>query len=232
MSLMIAHEQGLDVRVVAHGSSSPGRGSEQGALLVLPDSDIQSAADLEGRTVAVNSLESLTEVMVRDAIATEGGDPDAVELVELSLGDMQAALENGDVDAITTFEPFTTIGEQDGARSVYQIFDLTESGRTFIAGYFTSGAFAEENPDLVEAFTAAIGESLDFAEENPDEVRAIVPTYLDLDQSIIDEMAMPLFGSEMDIDGAQELADIVTDYGVLEQPMDVREFFVLPEGAE
>jgi NitT/TauT family transport system substrate-binding protein len=221
-SLLVAREKKLDVVAVAHGSSSPGTGSEQGLLSVAKDSDIKNAAGLEGKTVAVNSVESLTEVMVRDAVARDGGDPKAVKVVEMKLGDMPAALSAGRVDAVATFEPFSTIVKKSGARTVSHLFDLTDDGETLIGTYFTSGRYAKECADTTAKFAVAMGEALDYAAGNPDEVRAITGTYLELDPNVRDAMAMPKFGSELGVDDAQDIIDKSLKYGLIKSaiPLD------------
>lgn len=221
-SLLVAREKKLDVVAVAHGSSSPGTGSEQGGLLVTEGSDIQDAAGLEGKTVAVNSVESLTEVMVRDAVARDGGDPDAVKVVEMKLGDMPAALSVGEIDAIATYEPFTTISKQSDARVISHLFDITDDGETLISAYFTSGGYAKECADVTADFAAAMGEALDYAEANPDEVRAITDSYLELDPTVRDAMAVPKFGSELAEDDVQDIIDESLKYGLIkaEVPID------------
>lgn len=222
-SLLVAREKTLDVVAVAHGSSSPGTGSEQGGLSVAEGSDITDAAGLEGKTVAVNSVESLTEVMVRDAVARDGGDPDAVKVVEMKLGDMPAALGAGEVDAIATFEPFTTIGKKSGARLVSHLFDITDDGETLISAYFTNGTYAKECGEITADFAAAMGEALDYAEENPDEVRAITDTYLELDPAVRDDMAIPKFGSELAEDDVQDIIDEALKYGLIKNEVPIDE---------
>jgi NitT/TauT family transport system substrate-binding protein len=225
VSLLVAREEGLDVRAVTHGSSSPGRQAGTGVVLVGADSPIQDAADLEGKTVAVNSLASLTEVMVHAAIERDGGDPAKVTLVELPVSDMVSALQRGEVDAITEYEPFVTIAEQAGARPVAYTFDLTETD-TLIASYFTSGALAEQDPELVETFRTAMNEALDFAEENPDAVREAVDSYMELDPAVTAELTLPGFGSELDGEALEEIAGIARSRGLLDEEPQVDQLLV------
>ncbi|MGY1631821.1 ABC transporter substrate-binding protein [Geodermatophilus sp. SYSU D01186] len=225
VSLLKAREEGLDVRAVTHGSSSPGRQAGTGLILVGGDSPVQDAADLEGKTVAVNSLASLTEVMVHAAIERAGGDPAKVTLVELPVSDMIPALERGEVDAITEYEPFGTIAKQAGARPVAYTFDLTETD-TLIASYFTSGTLAEQDPELVETFKAAMNEALDFAQDHPEAVREAVDSYMDLDPAVTAELTLPGFGSDLDQDALREIAGIARERGLLEEEPQVEQLLV------
>lgn len=222
VSLLIARERGLDVRIVTHGSSSPGREAGTGVILVGKSSPIQDAADLMGKKVAVNSLRSLTEIMVLAAIERAGGDPSASTLVELPVSDMVAALEGGQVDAITAFEPFVTIAKEGGARPVAYTFDLTKTD-TLVAAYFSSGKLVKQDPKLVKDFQAAMNEALDFAEKNPDAVRKAVNSYMKLDPGITAKLTLPRFGSELDQEALQEIAGIARQRGLLKQDPKVEE---------
>ena len=72
-------------------------------LLTVPeDSDIQSPADLEGRSVGVSELSGGEVPVVRGMIASAGLDPDTdVEIVPIGTGTALAvqAIDNGTVDA-------------------------------------------------------------------------------------------------------------------------------------
>ena len=62
-------------------------------------SSIRSAKELEGQTVAVGTLVSLTSVSLRMWLAQNGADPAKVQFIEMKFGEMPAALERGTVAA-------------------------------------------------------------------------------------------------------------------------------------
>src|SRR3712207_6759878 len=95
-SRLLARSQGLPVKVIAPGGSSTGEvGADYGAVVVKPDSGIADAAGLAGRRVAVNTLRNISDTSIRESVRVAGGDPDAVEFVEMPLPDMAAALSAG-----------------------------------------------------------------------------------------------------------------------------------------
>ena len=74
VSLLLAAGKGVPIRTIAGGTSAKDEGEDFGALLIRGRGDIREAADLEGKTVAVNTLENITEVVVKAALEKEGVD--------------------------------------------------------------------------------------------------------------------------------------------------------------
>ena len=176
-SILLASSEGLPLRIVANGVSSTADPATDFSAVVVPGgSDIQSVADLEGRRVADNNLKNIGEVTIRKGIEDAGGDGSNVEFVELPFPEMPAAVAGGNVDAAWVVEPFVTVATGQGVCLVFYPFaepieDLT------VAMYFTLEPTIQEKPELVDAFQAAINESLEYANSNPDEVRRILLTY-------------------------------------------------------
>ena len=219
-SLMVARDQGLPLKVVAPGNSSTGEDPDFSAVVVKDDSPIQSAKDLAGKTVAVNTLKNVGDTTVRESIRKDGGNPDDVEFVELAFPDMPAAVANGQVDAAWVVEPFVAISKSEGDRVVaWNLVDTAED--LMIAGYFTSEELAESDPKLVESFTAAIEESLEYADSHPDEVRDIVQTYTEIDDELISQVTLPKWSSTINEESTQKLADLAEQDGLLEKPADL-----------
>ncbi|GAA4425298.1 hypothetical protein GCM10023169_22850 [Georgenia halophila] len=222
VSLLLASQQGLDLQIVASGNSTSGDpDADIGGVLTLPDSGIETPADLEGKTVAVNTLNNIGDVTISEVVAQDGGDPDAVEFVEMGFPDMPAALSGGQVDAIWVLEPFFTISKGEGAEVVTHNFAEVDPDM-MVASYFTSGQYAEQNPEVVEAFTAAMKESLTYAQENPDAARAALSTYTEIDPAVTETMTMPQYPPEINAESVQMLADLALKYGLVEEEVDVQ----------
>ncbi|MFC7406728.1 ABC transporter substrate-binding protein [Georgenia alba] len=220
-SLLVASSQGLPLQIVASGNSTSGDpDADIGGVLTSPDSGISAPADLEGRTVAVNTLNNIGDVTISEVVAQDGGDPDAVEFVEMAFPDMPAALSSGQVDAIWVLEPFFSIAKGDGAQVVMHNFAEVDPDM-MVAAYFTTGQYAEENPEVVEQFTAAMEESLAYAQDNPEEARAILSSYTEIDPAVTETMTMPQFPAEINADSVQQMADLAIEYGLVEQEVDV-----------
>jgi hypothetical protein len=88
---------------------------------------------------------------------------------------MRSALNNGQVDAIWTPEPFMSQAmNQDGARLVMAPGPVL--GKYFPIGtYVGLDEWASRNPDLAKKFRTAINRSLTYAQAHPEEIRELLP---------------------------------------------------------
>ncbi|GAA4710532.1 NitT/TauT family transport system substrate-binding protein [Promicromonospora umidemergens] len=220
-SLLVASSKGLPLKAVAPGNFTTGKAGEDFSAVVVPGgSDIEDAADLVGRTVAVNTLDNIGDTTVRKVVSDAGGDPDGVEFVEMGFPDMPAAVAGEQVDAAWIVEPHLTTALEQGAEMVTSNFAETDPD-LLIAAYFTTEQQIAQDPGTVEAFTAAMEESLTYAEEHPDETRAVLDTYTEIDPAVKEAMVMPRFGPELEASSFQVLADLGVEYGTFDEPVDV-----------
>ena len=174
--MMIARTQGIPLTCVAasevEGTSTADNWQN---ILVKSSSPIRSAQDLSGKTIAVNALKGVGEVIIKAALKKSGVDPNSVKLLALPFPSMRSALNNGQVDAIWTPEPFLSQAlNLDGARTVMARGPVL--GNFFPnGGYAALSSWIKDNPALAKNFKAAIDESLTYAQSHPDEIRALLP---------------------------------------------------------
>lgn len=220
-SLLLASTNDVPIIAIAAGNFTTGDvGADFGAVVVPGDSDIASAADLAGHTVAVNTLNNIGDSTVRNAVEEDGGDQSGLQFVEMGFPDMPAAVADHQVDAAWIVEPHLTRALQAGAKAVSWNFAETDPN-LMIAAYFTSQQLIQSDPDTVDAFVAAINTSLDYAQEHPDETRAVLDEYTDIDDAVKEAMVMPRFSSEFTTDSFQLLADLALKYGLVDEAVDV-----------
>jgi NitT/TauT family transport system substrate-binding protein len=173
---MIARTNGIPITTV---TASEVEGTSEADnwqnILVKGSSSIRTPADLIGKTIAVNALKGVGEVMIRAALEKSGLDPNGIKLLAVPFPAMRPALANGQVDAIWTPEPFLSQAMNiDGARIVMAPGPVL--GRYFpIGGYFARTDWATANPDLLAKFRKAMNQSLTYAQGHSDEVRALLP---------------------------------------------------------
>jgi NitT/TauT family transport system substrate-binding protein len=221
VSLLLAQSRNLPLKVVCNGNNSTGvDGQDFGSVLVNAGSPIRGAADLPGRSVAVNTLQNIVDTTVRASVREAGGDPSSLRFVEMPFPDMPAALRGGRVDAAFMVEPFQSAARAQGARSVASSYvdaapDLT------VAVYFTSTSLTSQNADLVRRFGEAMRESLAYANDHPDEARAVIGTYTQIAPEVIADLTLPKWPPDINRASVQTLADLALADGLLTKPADL-----------
>jgi ABC-type nitrate/sulfonate/bicarbonate transport system substrate-binding protein len=223
VSLLLAAGQGLPIQVIAPGTSARGEGEDDfGALLAGPDSGVEEARDFEGKTVAVNTLNNIAEVVVRESLEKEGADPSKVELTELPFPDMAAALDNGDVDGAFSIEPFVTPTVRDGAKIINYSYVVTEPDMQ-VGAYAVSRQYAEGNAEAVEKFRAAVAETAEYVTANQEEFRTFLSERAELDPQLAKRIVLPQFTTEVNVQSLENTAELMQKYRLLDEPVSVQE---------
>ena len=81
----------------------------------------------------------------------------------------------------------------------------------------------KEDPELVDAFVAAMKESQQYAEDNPEEAKAILPEYSEIDPEIIDDLNMPKFPQEINMESTERIIEQSEETGLIDESIDVNE---------
>lgn len=222
-SLLLAKSRKLPLKVVAAGNSTTGDPKDDiGALLVPAGSDISSPADLDGKTVAINTAKNISDTVVRESSRKAGGDPKAITFTELGFPDMPAALAAERVDAAFVLEPFKSVALKAGAKEISAPYADTAED-LLIAAYFTSEQTLAEEPELVERFTEAMNESLEYAAANEEQARQILTTYTKIDPALIPELTLPTWSTDIDASRMERLAELALEDGLVTEEVPVED---------
>jgi hypothetical protein len=207
--MMIARTQGIPMTLVA-GSEVEGTSATDNwqNILVKGSSSIKTQADLSGKTIAVNALKGVGEVVIKAALKKSGVDPNSIKLLALPFPSMRSALSNGQVDAIWTPEPFLTQALNiDGARIVM-------APGPVLGNYFPNGGYGAlhdwvaGNAATAKGFKAAIDQSLAYARAHPDEIRALLP-------AATNNVRLPIWTPNIDRKQLLTLAKDAKEFGVI-----------------
>jgi NitT/TauT family transport system substrate-binding protein len=185
-------------------------------ILVKGNSSIRTPRDLAGKTIAVNALKGVGEVMIKAAMEKIGVRPSAFRLTALPFPQMRSALNNGQVDAIWVPEPFLTQALNiDNARIVMAPGPVM--GRyTPIGGYAARQSWQRQNPALAARFRTAINRALAYAQSHPDEIRQMLPPGTQ-------NVRLPIWSPVVDRGKLQSLANYARKYGVITRMPNMRQ---------
>jgi NitT/TauT family transport system substrate-binding protein len=206
---MIGRTQGIKFTVVS-ASDVEGTSVDDNwqNIMVKGSSSIRTPADLAGKTIAVNALKGVGEVMIKAALKKVGVDPNSPKLLALPFPSMRSALNNGQIDAFWAPEPFVTQGLGDGDRIVMAPGPVL--GRYWPIGcYGALESWIAKNPELATSFRAAMNESLAYAQAHPDEIRALLP-------AATRNIRLPIWSPVVDRDKLVQLAKYTKEFGVID----------------
>jgi NitT/TauT family transport system substrate-binding protein len=217
VSVLLAQGKDIPVKIVAPGTFVRGERSQDfSAILVAGDSDIRSPQDLEGKTLAVNTLKNVAEVAAKASLAKQGVDVSKIELAEVDFPDMNGAIAEGRVDAAFQIEPFVSLGVKEGHRVIDRPYVGTKPGLQ-IGCYFTSEQYLSENEDVVERFREGIADTAAAIAEDPAAFREFLPEASEIPPPAAQKAILPAWKADNDQASLELTADLMERYGLVDE---------------
>lgn len=189
------------------------------ATVVGKDSGITSFKQLEGKSVAVNSLQGNWEVSLKEAVAQDGGDPSKVKLVAVPFADQVTALKSGRVDAISTLQPFIAQLTAQGFKSIGDPQAIGFGGKkdSVVNVTFMAKKYVEANPDVVKGFVAALTEGNEWCNAHPDEMKKAIARITKAPQEVVDATPIPVYNSNLGPTTTDDWSKLMVKYGILKK---------------
>lgn len=148
-SIASAHDHGIPFTIITAGSEYISA-EPTNQLLVTKSSPIHTAADLNGKVVAVAGLLNTAHIATESWIDKHGGKSGNVKFIEMSYAEMLPAVLAGRVDAASISEPYLSVALLQ-LRSIGNPYDA-------IANHFTLGVwfarvdYVKAHPSIVRRF--------------------------------------------------------------------------------
>jgi NitT/TauT family transport system substrate-binding protein len=216
IALINAVANGTDIKCVTPVDGHADPNAEYTGLFVPSGSPVQSPKDLEGKKVGIVALGSLNDLFVKHEVAKAGGDPKKVQLLQIPFPQMQAALDQGRVDAVVATAPFSNQIKAAGKSRVisWQEKDFIPNGQGTC--YAASGSYIKSHGDQVKAFAAANADALSYAKGHVQDALATLPTFL----SVTPEVAAKsqtgaTYDSTLNVDSIKSIEDEMVKQGML-----------------
>jgi len=222
VSLLQARASGLDFRFFA-GGVYQGPGHWTSALMVPERSSIRRAEQLQGRTVGLNTLSNINELVLRAYLDRAGTEPEAAEPLEVPFPDQPAALAAGRVDAALPVEPFVTAARRSGARVIDARPFSAIGERPFVAAFFAKTDWLREHPNTAAAFRRAVDKATRYWDDHPEERAAIIARYTEVPVALGERMIYGEPRTSIAEGDIQRLIELSHTYGLLPRTFDARE---------
>ena len=226
LSVVTAVDQGLDMKIVAGYSNSLDEGEDVAGVVTRADSDIDTWADLEGKTTAVNALNTLGDLTVMNLAEQDGADPQALNFSEIGFPDMPAQLERGNTDAVWIPEPFLSgLLADDANELIGYSFQETDPGMSTMVT-FTSGELAADDPEMAAEFGDAMTEALAAAEEDQEGSRELLVEFLEISEEDAESLVMERLDGEVDREALMEMTNLADRYDFIENAPTEEDLFL------
>jgi NitT/TauT family transport system substrate-binding protein len=191
------------------------------SLTTFPGSGIKTVQDLIGKTISTNAQSDLPYLALKAILKANSVDINAMKVVVVHHPDTQQALTNHTVDAAIQLEPFKTLtAEKIGARPVVDLFGAGPAANLPIAGFFSTAKFAAANPKTIAAFARAVEKGAADA-TNRKLVEQTIPTFTTIDKQTASLLDLPLYPTSLDAKRLQRVADLMQQFGLLQNHLDV-----------
>ena len=220
VSLSSAHERGIPFLLVAPASLYTYK-QPQSALMIAANSTLKTAKDLNGKTIAVNRLQTISQLGPEAWIDKNGGTLSSVKFIELPFPAMEDALNSGRVDAALISEPVLTDARSHGLKLLNNVYDSI--GKDFLIGaWFTTSAWAKAHPDLVKKYIAVMAQTAKWANTHRPESAKILEA--ETKTPVTSTTMRVIFGETIDPEQIQSLIEVCAKYGVIKQAFPVADF--------
>lgn len=218
LAIATAHEKGIDLVIIAPGTLYDAASNPRD-LVVATDSAIRTGKDLEGKTVALTTLQGPNRIGVLSWIDRTGGDSQKVKLIELPQQAMANAVASGRVAAATMADPALSTAVNAG-----QVRGLTASmqfvgNHFFTSAWFAKRSWADDNADAVRRFRIAINRGGEWATRHPEAAARILDEYLKMTVQRSHEIHAKTIAPSM----IQPIIDGAVKYKLLDSPLDARD---------
>ncbi len=220
---------GADTRAVSMFNAIPDQALIIGVVhkgkkiftMVGVDSPYQSWDDLKGKKVATK-FGTGAEGAMEKFWARDGYERTEFEMINMGLPELTPALEAGQIDAFTAWEPTPAIAEAKGVARVLRSYEDISLVPSLL---YTTKAYAEAHPEELAAFLAAHMDKQEMIESDPKgaaQLAAAAASAKGVDvpaaafETVYGRMTFEVTYDQAIIDTVEETAQFMVDKGKLE----------------
>lgn len=219
----VAHPK-ADLQIIAPGSvMQPGTQE----IMVPANSGINTVSQLQGKTVGVNVTGNIGTLLVESVLSDSAiaNFTTAVTFKAVPFPAMAAALADHQLQAAWMPEPFVTQAEESVGAVPLADADQGASQNIPIAGYVVTKAWEDKYPHTAAAFRDAVMKGQAIAATDPGAVQAGMVTYAKTERRTAAIAAAPEFPTQNSEALIQRLADLMLQFGMLNQKFDAKQMF-------
>ena len=218
-------DQHQQLEIIAEGSVMQ-EGTQ--AIYTMPNSKIKTLAGLKGHVLGINAPLNINYLLAASVLTENGIKLSSVQFPSqpIPFPMMAAELAAGKVAAAAMPEPFATAAEQQ--YGVVTLSDLNQGATEEfpIQGYVVTKSWAEQNPNTLKAFVAALTQGQEIADTTRSAIEASMeslkgPQNGQVPPIIASVMAVNIYPTSIDKVRIQRVADVMYQFGLLKSKFNV-----------
>lgn len=220
--LISGHAHGLPFQLIAPGALYSSK-DPYALMVVRSDSNIRTAKDLDGKTIAQPALKDLDWIASYGWMQQNGGDPKSAKFIELPNPQLTPALLDGRIDAFTVGEPWIQRALDTGkVRIIGKSFDAIAPA-FLMTGWFSTSDYIAKNRDTVEKFLRVMRQASEYADAHHAEMVPIVAAYTKLDPDLVAKTIKDAGSPYLDPKTVQPMINIAAKYEIIDKPFNAAE---------
>lgn len=222
MPMILAHARKVPFVVIAPGglydASVPTIG-----LMVKADSPIRTAADANGKTVAVSALNDLYAITTKAWVDKNGGDSSTLKLLEFPVTAVTEAVETGRIDIGGSTAPELDDALATGKVRLYARMMDAIALKSMYTVWFSTIEYANANPKIVRAFAEALRDAATYTNTHHQQTVDLLSKYTGATTETIARMRRVPVATTVDPKLIQPTIDVSAKYKVIPAGFDARE---------
>lgn len=225
-STMLAIDQGLDLKWIATAyETTTEEADAANAMVVAKDAGIADAAGLNGKTIGVNEVGGINQIVTSQWMKLTGGDPASVKFVALPFNELASAVATGKVAAAQV--PAQNVDPKLGLVSLGDPYVAVGEGNGLVfAGYVATGKEAKGREKDIKAFQEALIETNAAFNDpaNDDERFKIASAQCKQDAAVLATLPENIYEAKVDTDALERMGAILVDQDRLDDPPSPSDF--------
>jgi NitT/TauT family transport system substrate-binding protein len=213
-----AHLRGIPIKLLAAGGIITSEAPTT-SMVVAKNSPVNSARDLNGKTVGVVVLKDVIHVAEAKWIDMNGGDSKTVKFIEMPMPDGPPSLVAGRIDGYALGEPFLTNTAEE-LRPIGNIYDSLGK-RVMISMHIAMADWLTKNGDAARKVRLSLRQGAQWANANRAAANAIVARETKIPIETLGKMKHVIYGETLDLSMIQPQIDALAEYKYIDHRYNV-----------
>lgn len=218
-STMIATSQGIDVQWIATAyETTEVEGEGTNAMAVTKDAGISDAKGLNGKTIGVNEIGGINQIITTEWLKLKGADADSVKFVALPFNELAPSVASGKIDAAQI--PAQNVDPKLGLKSLDDPYVAVGDGnRLVFAGYVSTEKNATDKEKSMKAYQdslIAANEELN-KPENADAKFALEAARCKQDAAYLKSLNENIYEARVDTAAIGRMGDMLQGQGKVDK---------------